>query len=145
MGERDFDLGDAELEVLAVLGDDGPTAVRQVMNRLHEEAEFCCDAWVTWLLPRGRRAYAEALLQTKQFISTNHRPVPASGIGVTTTGRARRFARRITMVMTERVTPRLSVSGSALAVVLASVSSSGERTLCASTSFPRASARLWPN
>jgi len=28
-------------------------------RRLREEAEFSCDAWVTWLLPRGRRAYAE--------------------------------------------------------------------------------------
>ena len=91
-----------------------------VRRRLHLEAEFSCDAWVTWLLPRDRRAYAQALLMTKQFVGQNRSSMPAVGIGVTT-GRAERFGRRITMVMTQQKRPRLSVSGITLALVLATV------------------------
>lgn len=89
-----------------------------VRRRLSEEAELCCDAWVTWLYPKDRRAYAEALLKTKQFVNHPRRAVPVVGIGVTT-GRAARFARRIRMVMTERAKPRLSASGILLAATLA--------------------------
>lgn len=89
-----------------------------VRHRLHNEAEFCCDAWVTWLLPKGRRAYAEALLITKQFVYEQSRSVPAVGIGVTS-GRARRFGRRLTMVMTQTNRPGLSAPGIALAAALA--------------------------
>lgn len=89
-----------------------------VRNRLHEEAELCCDAWVTWLLPRGRRAYAEALLTTRQYTRRPGWAVPAVGIGITT-GRAKRFARRLTMVMTESSAPRASASGLALMLALA--------------------------
>ncbi|MCH8253537.1 MAG: M56 family metallopeptidase, partial [Planctomycetes bacterium] len=88
-----------------------------VRHRLHDEAENCCDAWVTHLMPHDRRAYAEALLQAKQYVSTDNVRVPTVGIGVTK-GRARRFARRITMVMTKRVAPRLSVWGLALAFLM---------------------------
>lgn len=52
MGERDFDLGDAELEVLAVLWDEGPTAVRQVMNRLHEQGRRVAYTTVLTVLTR---------------------------------------------------------------------------------------------
>lgn len=89
-----------------------------IRGRLRAEAESCCDAWVTWLLPRGRRAYAEALLTTRQFVSD--RPVlsPAVGMGVTTRP-ARRFARRITMVMTKMETPWLTRKGIVLAAAVA--------------------------
>ncbi|MGB2987410.1 MAG: M56 family metallopeptidase [Phycisphaerae bacterium] len=89
-----------------------------VRRRLHAEAELCCDAWVTSLMPRGRRAYAEALLQTKQYIREGPRWTPAMGMGVIR-GRAGHLARRITMVMTKSVKPRLSVSGIAMALVIA--------------------------
>lgn len=78
-----------------------------IRGRLQEEAEHCCDAWVTWLQPGGRRAYAEALIQTKQFINPPDAPSPVGAIGMTS-GRTRRFARRLTMVMTQRVSPNLS-------------------------------------
>ncbi len=89
-----------------------------VRRRLHAEAEVCCDAWVTTLMPRTRRAYAEALLVTRQYLGAVNQPVPAMGIGVTT-GRARRFARRLTMVMTQSIKPRLSVSGMLLVLTVA--------------------------
>ncbi|MFQ5489744.1 MAG: M56 family metallopeptidase [Phycisphaerae bacterium] len=90
-----------------------------VRRRLHEEADLCCDTWVTWLLPKGRRAYAEALLHTKQYLNDNRVRMPATGMGVTT-ARAKRFARRLTMVMTHSSRPGLSMPGVLLAVVLAS-------------------------
>ncbi len=86
-----------------------------IRTRLQDEAENCCDAWVTWLQPGGRRAYAEALIRTNQFVSGPTVAVPASAIRMTT-GRTRRFARRLTMVMTQRVAPSFSGSTFALAV-----------------------------
>jgi hypothetical protein len=62
-----------------------------VRKRIDDEADLCCDAWVTWLLPQGRRAYAEALLKTRHYISTQTAGVPATGMAVATSG-ARRLA-----------------------------------------------------
>ena len=89
-----------------------------VRRRLQEEADLCCDAWVTWLMPQGRRAYAEALLQTKRYVNDNTMPVPAVGMAMTSR-RARSFARRLTMLMTSSCKPKLSASGVVLAVALA--------------------------
>lgn len=89
-----------------------------VRRRLRAEAELCCDAWVTSLLPRSRRAYAEALLQTQRYIREETCWMPAVGIGISR-GRAGRFARRLTMVMTRNVKPKLSASGIALLLVVA--------------------------
>lgn len=87
-----------------------------VRRRIDEEAELCCDAWVTWLCPEGRRAYAEALLKTRSFLSGGPAQ-PATALGIST-ARAKRLARRITMVMTETVRPRLSTSGAVLVVAM---------------------------
>jgi len=89
-----------------------------VRQRLREEADLCCDAWVTALLPTDRRAYAQALLDTRKYTSVTQPAVPSVGLGVTTK-RAKRFARRLTMVMTEHVRPRLSMRGLTLACALA--------------------------
>ena len=89
-----------------------------VRLRLRDEADLCCDAWVTALLPTGRRAYAQALLDTRKHTSVTQPAMPSVGLGVTTK-RAKRFARRLTMVMTEHVRPRLSIRGLALACALA--------------------------
>lgn len=86
-------------------------------RRLHEEAEASCDAWVTSLLPRGRRAYAEALVATRSFLSVPGRSgAPALSV---MSGRTKQLARRITMVMTQRVAPRASILGLACAVGVA--------------------------
>jgi beta-lactamase regulating signal transducer with metallopeptidase domain len=86
-------------------------------RRLRDEAEACCDAWVVSLIPGGRRAYAEALVTTKSFLS-----MPGSsgapGLGVVN-GRTKQLARRLTMVMTQRVAPRSSFIGAAMALAIA--------------------------
>ena len=85
-------------------------------RRLHDEAEASCDTWVVNTLPESRRAYATALLATKSFVSMKGRvngpwlsAGGAGGIGVMS-GSAERRARRITMVMTERVMTGKSAS-----------------------------------
>jgi len=88
-----------------------------VRHRVHEEADLCCDAWVTWLMPRGRRAYAEALLATKRFLRGGPLLAPAIGIGVLSP-RGKRLARRITMVMTQTKAPGHTLTGVTLAVSL---------------------------
>ena len=91
-----------------------------VRHRLRDEADYCCDAWVTAVLPGSRTAYARALLTTRQYLNVNpsRTDTPSMALGATT-ARTKRFARRLTMVMTERSAPRLSMCGSALALLLA--------------------------
>jgi len=89
-----------------------------VRKRLHEEAELSCDAWVVWLLPHGRRAYAEALLRTNETVGRAYPVGPAVGMAVAS-GRTRQFARRLTMVMTQSTRPRMSLAGLTLAGVIA--------------------------
>ncbi|MHC5024139.1 MAG: M56 family metallopeptidase, partial [Planctomycetota bacterium] len=89
-----------------------------VRRRLRDEADLCCDAWVTCLLPTTRRAYAQALLETRRFTSARPPLVPAVGLGAST-ARTKRFARRLTMVMTEPGAPRTSRRGLALVWTIA--------------------------
>lgn len=87
-------------------------------RRLDDEADLACDAWVTWLMPRHRRQYAEALLRTRAFLSHQHLGVPPAGMGVAS-GRAAELARRIKMVMTQSVRPRASLRSLTLAAAVA--------------------------
>jgi beta-lactamase regulating signal transducer with metallopeptidase domain len=91
-----------------------------VRHRLREEADRCCDVWVTSLLPasNSRSAYARALLATRQYLGHSQLASPAMGLGATSP-RAKRFARRLTMVMTERSRPRLSMLGASLTLCVA--------------------------
>ena len=52
MAERQYDLGDAELEVLKVLWDHGAATVREVMTRLHERGRRLAYTTVQTLLTR---------------------------------------------------------------------------------------------
>ncbi len=88
-----------------------------IRRRVREDADLCCDAWVLALMPSGRRAYAQALLETRRM-SNSLAAGPAVGLGASTL-RARRFARRLTMVMTAQYRPRLSLVGAALVCTLA--------------------------
>ncbi len=89
-----------------------------VRRRLRDEADLCCDAWVTWLMPQGRRVYAETLLATRRMMNSTESAVPGPGMAMLS-GRARRLARRIKMIMTEQARPRLSAPGVVLGVVMA--------------------------
>jgi beta-lactamase regulating signal transducer with metallopeptidase domain/uncharacterized coiled-coil DUF342 family protein len=91
-----------------------------VRRRISDEAENCCDTWVTWLLPQERRAYAEALLHANEFTNRSQHAAAPMGLGVLS-GRAKRMARRITMVMTHTNRPGLSGAGLALVGALAMI------------------------
>ncbi len=97
-------------------------------RRLRDEADLSCDAWVTTLLPGSRRAYAEVLLATGVFLSEGAgaglggpQPRVVSGLSMVSgmSGRSKRMARRLTMVMKERVAPRASVMGMLAAIGIA--------------------------
>src|SRR5439155_16958910 len=60
-------------------------------------------AWVLAVLPRARRAYAEALLQVCETVTKPAEPAPALGVG----GDPRDFQRRLTMIMRETVSCRV--------------------------------------
>ncbi|HWL93744.1 MAG TPA: M56 family metallopeptidase [Phycisphaerae bacterium] len=88
-----------------------------IRGRLREEAENCCDAWVTWLEPCGRKVYADVLIQTKAFMNEADAGSRAGAIGMAS-GAARRFARRLTMVMTRQDTPMMSRATVAMALAV---------------------------
>ncbi len=52
MAESNYDLGTAELEVLKVLWDNGPTPVRQVMHHLHQTGRKVAYTTVQTFLTR---------------------------------------------------------------------------------------------
>lgn len=62
MAKRDYELGEAELEVLRVLWDDGRQTVREVMTRLHERGRKVAYTTVLTFLTR---------LEQKGFVTSD--------------------------------------------------------------------------
>lgn len=61
MNERDYDLGDAELEVLKSIWDDGPGTVRDVLNRLTRRGRDLAYTTVQTVLTRlEQKGYVRA-------------------------------------------------------------------------------------
>jgi beta-lactamase regulating signal transducer with metallopeptidase domain/biopolymer transport protein ExbD len=65
-------------------------------RELREAEEQCCDAWVLWLLPKAARAYADALLETIDFLSRSRLALPQTASGI---GQIHLLRRRLTMIM----------------------------------------------
>lgn len=92
--------------------------------RVRDASEAACDTWVTSLCPQNRRSYAEAIVLATSYLSnTTDRTARAQqaacrsvSVGFVS-GRSRRLARRITMIMTSRFAPRMSLIGGAAALV----------------------------
>jgi beta-lactamase regulating signal transducer with metallopeptidase domain len=79
-----------------------------VRSRLEAEAELACDAWVVSALPQSRRVYASALIDVCESVSRARVTAPAMGVG----GASGRFLeRRITMILLERASCRISAGG----------------------------------
>jgi hypothetical protein len=76
---------------------------RLTRRRIRQYAELACDAWVLAVLPKARRAYAEALLQVCESVTRTVQPAPALGVG----GDSDDFQRRLTMIMRESVACRV--------------------------------------
>lgn len=75
---------------------------RRAIERTEEE---CCDAWVVWVLPQAVRAYAEALLETVDFLSEVRCPLPPAVSGI---GHVHFLRRRLAMIMRGTCTRSLS-------------------------------------
>ncbi len=69
MAESNFDLGTAELEVLKVLWDNGPTPVRQVMHHLHQAGRKVAYTTVQTFLTRlEQKGYATSDKKSLAFV-----------------------------------------------------------------------------
>jgi bla regulator protein blaR1 len=83
---------------------------------LREAEEQCCDAWVVWAFPSAARTYAEALVDTVDFLNGVRAAVPVAASGF---GHPHYLKRRLIMIM-RGTTPRaLGWGGSLAALALA--------------------------
>jgi len=73
-------------------------------GRLDAEAELACDAWVIWALPHERLIYAEVLFHVCSEFSRAGSPSPVLGVA----GSGRFFERRLSMILYERSSCRIS-------------------------------------
>lgn len=71
-------------------------------RQLREAEEQCCDAWVVSTLDGSRRDYAEALVETLDFLAKARTATPSLASGV---GRVSDLKRRLTMIL-RGTTPR---------------------------------------
>jgi beta-lactamase regulating signal transducer with metallopeptidase domain len=83
---------------------------------LRNAEEDCCDAWVVWALPGSSRTYAEALVQTVQFLSAGAGPLPVAATGM---GPVQDLNRRLTMIMNPTTPRSLSRLGRCLVLATA--------------------------
>ena len=82
-------------------------------HALREAEEQCCDAWVVWAFPDATRTYAEALLETLDFLSGAG---PAAAVAASGLGPVHHLKRRMTMIM-QGTTPRALTWSGLLAVL----------------------------
>ena len=82
-------------------------------HALREAEEQCCDAWVVWAFPDATRTYAEALLETLDFLSGAG---PAVAVAASGLGPVHHLKRRMTMIM-QGTTPRALTWSGLLAVL----------------------------
>ena len=64
--------------------------------KLEESEEECCDAWVVGQFPNAPRQYAEALLDTIDFLCESRQPLPPVACGL---GQAHFLRHRLTKIM----------------------------------------------
>jgi hypothetical protein len=88
-------------------------------RELREAEEQLCDAWVVWVLPDARRAYAAALVDTVEYLSERSPLRPALPPLASGFGEVRNLKRRIVMIMSGRGTRRLSPRTLAMGLSLA--------------------------
>jgi len=89
-------------------------------RKIEEAEEECCDAWVVEQFPQSPRRYAEALLDTIDFLCEQKRALPPLASGL---GQAPFLRRRLTQIMQGATLPpiqtttRWALAGLALALL----------------------------
>jgi Flp pilus assembly secretin CpaC/beta-lactamase regulating signal transducer with metallopeptidase domain len=86
-----------------------------VRRRLREAAELACDAVALGALPDERAAYAEMFLELSSSFESGT-PAPVLGMSA---GAPSSFERRLTMILSDRVSGKMSWTGFVLAGLLA--------------------------
>ena len=87
-----------------------------IRKRLHETEEEICDAWVTHILPESSADYANALIDTLNFVNSKSAALPIGASGIS---QFQFLKRRITMIMKVNHKPGLSIVGwLSIAVIL---------------------------
>jgi beta-lactamase regulating signal transducer with metallopeptidase domain len=87
-------------------------------RELREAEELLCDAWVVWVLPDARRAYAAALVDTVEYLSERTPLRPALPPLASGFGEVQNLKRRIVMIMNGRGARRLTPLSLALGLSL---------------------------
>ncbi|MEX0937680.1 MAG: M56 family metallopeptidase [Pirellulales bacterium] len=97
-------------------------AVWLARSELRVAEEECCDAWVVTVLPDRARAYAAALLETVDFLSTSRPELPVAASGLGTVGcLKRRLANILRGTTGGRLTPSSRAGVVAVGMVVLSV------------------------
>jgi beta-lactamase regulating signal transducer with metallopeptidase domain len=91
-------------------------------RRLREAAEQACDAKALEALGGGRRQYAELFLELSCLAPRSPAPAPALGVA---SGSRRTFEKRLKLMLTDRVSSKLSWNGLLAAAALALVALPG--------------------
>jgi beta-lactamase regulating signal transducer with metallopeptidase domain len=103
------------LEVVATVPFWWHPAVWLARRELRESEELCCDGWVIATLPAARRAYADALVETVDFLANAHPALPPLASGL---GDVRELRRRIHMILRTSPAFRPGKAGAAIALGL---------------------------
>lgn len=85
---------------------------------LRDAEEQCCDAWVVSILPDERRRFADALVDSMEFISRSTLPAAASGLVWMRGGHVRSLKRRLAMIVNRTPPKSLSLAGRMIAAAL---------------------------
>ncbi len=85
-------------------------------RELREAEELCCDGWVVATLPAARRAYADALVDTLDFLATARPALPPLASGF---GQVHELKRRIHMILKANPAYRSGRAGALVALGLA--------------------------
>lgn len=90
--------------------------VHLARRQMRDAEECCCDGWVVALLPAARRAYADALVDTLDFLAGARPALPALACGL---GQVQQLRRRIYMILKAKPKYRSGRAAAMIALGLA--------------------------
>ena len=97
-------------------------AVWWARRGLRQAEEDSCDAWVLWALPNEAKSYANALLKTVDFLSSESSLVPTAACGFGETNGAKQIKRRFEMILRTRLPHQMDRQHIALVGIIALIS-----------------------
>jgi len=89
------------------------------LSELRQAEEDCCDAWVLWAVPNEAKSYANALLKTLDFLSSEPSPVPITACGFGESNGIKQVKRRFEMILRKRLPRQMGRRHIALVGIIA--------------------------